>query len=286
MPSDEPRLGECGGWVKGVGNLEDNLCFCQHEAYLLLMGHQINERRQTIYRQAPIIEAIVEFRYENPLEESALEKFSLALEKFYPDSEPQPHVDIHVNIDSREVLKKEEVGVIRSNPDQTQVVVIRPKSVTCSMRAPYKDFESFNSQIEDVWDISHKAVGFRKLVRVGMRYINRIDLLDEGGIINYEDFLNLRISLPEDFTPISSYDINFTFQIPDIKSRARIISTVKHDIVINHASFFLDIDIGRTYELPQKKADVSLILQDMRIQKNALFEQFITDKSRALFNAE
>jgi uncharacterized protein (TIGR04255 family) len=51
-------------------------------------------------------------------------------------------------------------------------------------------------------------------------------------------------------------------------------------------SFSLDIDVWRQVDVPQKDNDVLELLGKMRDAKNQLFETFITDKARDLFNAK
>jgi uncharacterized protein (TIGR04255 family) len=55
--------------------------------------------------------------------------------------------------------------------------------------------------------------------------------------------------------------------------------------VPGRVSFTLDVDVKRNLEVPQKDADVFELLAAMRKAKNDLFETFITDEARELFNA-
>lgn len=240
---------------------------------------------QKTYPNAPIIEAVVEFRFENSIDEHEIKNISSNLSRFLPDEESKPDVDIQIDLNLKDHKINQTSVVIRSSSDQTRLAVIRPNSLICSVKAPYKNFEDFENHISDVWESSYRVTGFRKIVRVGMRYINRIDLLMDDGKVEYEDYLNLKINLPNELELITSYDINFAFEIPEIKSGARIHSNVVKDIVINHASFFLDIDIGRLVDVPQKRAEIFALLREFRSHKNRLFETFITDKARALFHA-
>lgn len=242
---------------------------------------------QVTYPNAPIIEAIVEFRFQNPIDQTGFDKLSAALSKILPDERLAPHIDIVIDIGTNGFRKEEVKGVIRSIPDQTKLVVIRPLIIACSVQAPYKDYEDFKRFVFQVWDIATKASGFRNLQRVGMRYINRIDIpYDDEMKADYEEYLNLRINLTENFPSITSYGLNFTFQITEIDGEARIISNVTNDIVINHASFFLDIDVGKAQSVPQKRSELVEMIDKMRLIKNGLFEQFITDKARALFHVQ
>jgi len=53
--------------------------------------------------------------------------------------------------------------------------------------------------------------------------------------------------------------------------------------LIGYASFALDIDLIRDYEVPQADDDLWAYLSEVRRIKNSIFESCVTDKARALF---
>lgn len=242
--------------------------------------------KQLTYEKPPIIEAVVEFRFSPELSETELRRLSKAFSNSYPEVDEQLDYTIKYDIATEAVDKDQKKNLIRSTSDQSRGLLIKRDGISCSVRAPYSGYDLFREDIVQCWKTVHSTLGFRKLERVGMRYINRVDLLMVNNLVDYERYLNLRINLPEEFPPISSYQMGFTFNVPEILSESRISSSVQHGVVLNHASFFLDIDIGRTFDLPQREDKIFDIVDTMRTEKNRLFETFITDEARELFNAK
>lgn len=243
-------------------------------------------RPQSPYVSAPIIEAVVEIRFDEAFDEQQIKKVATKLGSYLPEIDEVDHVNIELKLPEEKIERSKEQRFRLSNSDQTLTCIIAKDRIIISQFAPYSDYSFFENHIKKCWEIAYKHQGFRPISRIGMRYINRIDLAwDESGSIDYEDFFNLRINLPEEFHTLTGYKIEFTFPIKEAGLKSRIISTVAEGQIIGHASFFLDIDVYGDTDVPQKKSELLSYLQRCRAQKNDLFETFITDKARGLFNA-
>lgn len=236
------------------------------------------------YDTPPITEAVVEFRFEQSLDETNIKA---ALEKL---KEQLPNIEEGVAKEFRFELTKgnlqessEEKRYRLSDDDGRILLVIAPKMFSVSHLAPYESWDAFEADISRLWDTVYRVSGYRKLTRIGTRYINRLDLKIENDLVEFEKYLDLKICLPDDFPPINGYNLTFTFDIHDIRSKATVKSMVAEPVIIDFGAFILDIDISRTYELPQKKSDIFHYLSSVREHKNMLFETFITDKARELF---
>ena len=54
--------------------------------------------------------------------------------------------------------------------------------------------------------------------------------------------------------------------------------------LIDHVSLLLDIDLFKDQNVPQKDNEVWELFSHLHRQKNKIFEAFITDKARELFD--
>lgn len=131
--------------------------------------------------------------------------------------------------------------------------------------------------------IVHEVTGLRKIIQLGVRYINRIDVPINGPITRYEDYLTINLSLPEDWDGIGSYAWRFERPYPELASLAIVQSAIIAPEIPNHAAFLLDIDVIRKQDIPAKVEDIFLLLGKMRDLKNNIFELSITDTARTSF---
>lgn len=247
------------------------------------------------YRHAPIVEAVVEFRFEGEADEKFLDEMARKLKNQFPSQEDQKRREFQFEIPvadnvsaSARIDKTKDLSVKRlTDGDGARILLISTSTISVSRLPPYDCFDGLRADAESTWNAAHRLTGVRKLNRIGMRYINRIDLpLDESKSVNFEEYLNLHINVPEKYEAINSYSLVFECPLPEIGCIAKIRSSIGDPALIDHASFFLDIDVIRLAELPVKKADIFRLLDDMRRAKNEMFEEFITDKARAIFDAD
>lgn len=231
---------------------------------------------------------MIQFRFDQPMSENQIARFLKALRADYPQSKEIRRVQFKVNTEAGEIEKTDDPNQHRlANEEENRLVIVGHDSILVSHLAPYGGWEELERAAEFAWKTSRKIAGVRKLVRYGVRYINRLDLpLDSDGSVDYEEYLALRIRLPEDFDSLNAYEIKFSFDMHDIQAAGTVSSKVAEQVIIDHGAFYLDIDISSTYNLPQNYDDLISKLREVRLKKNNLFEQFITDKAREIFNGE
>lgn len=124
-----------------------------------------------------------------------------------------------------------------------------------------------------------------EIIRIGVRYINRIDIpIDKQGKIKNEDYLNIYPHLPESIDkPMFNYLNQVTLPTPNEYWDTIITSTNMPSPRINCISLLLDIDVFRTKEIPIKEDGLLATLSEVRGIKNDLFEQCITSKTIKVF---
>jgi uncharacterized protein (TIGR04255 family) len=242
------------------------------------------------YFAPPIIDATIELRFQNSLKQADRERVSKKFAKRYPLVEQRTVQQIMVNVQTTGIATQATVQehlTRRRSTDNAAVVQVGDFVFDVATAAPYGGWhELFDRFVED-WETAKRIWRYRPIQRIGLRYINRIDLEpNEKDVVEYENYLNLRINLPETFPPITGYELGFQSDLEHIKCGIRVQSGTVPPAVPGKMSFSLDIDVWRQVDVPQKDEDVLRLLGEMRKAKNELFETFIKDEARRLFDAK
>ena len=255
---------------------------------IVLAQSPSSSERARQYRLAPIVDAIIEVRFTNEVTDDLKETASDKFQASYELKENVSHQQISVSISAESAPETNVQSLAnlikRSSLDQPRFVQIGNDLLNVAAGAPYKGWDVLFGDFKSAFLVCKKTWGFRPIRRIGVRFINRIDLpCNDEGIVDYEEYLNLRIKLPPEFPAINYYDLAFSTPLTDIRSLATIRSGVVQPAVPGLISFNLDIDLVCESEPPQREAELFEFLQTMRIKKNELFETFITDRARKVF---
>ena len=240
------------------------------------------------YKRPPITEAIIEIRFATAIDADAIAKSGASFRQFYPTEQIVKNVAVGVQVrdnDAPRAQINEENGHRRSSVDLTELMLIWPFTFVISQLAPYPGWEEFFARFVRDWTLWKKAVGYRKISRIGVRYINRIDipLVADNPIIEETEFLDVYPHLPEALGATFGYGVQAVLAIRDIGCKLVLNSSVVPSSLLNHASFMLDQDIAKEVDLPQRDEHLYELLERIRVKKNSAFESCITDRARELF---
>jgi uncharacterized protein (TIGR04255 family) len=129
-----------------------------------------------------------------------------------------------------------------------------------------------------------RTLSYRKLTRIGVRYINRIDIpVATTPIIQQEDYLNIYPHLPAALDPVTSYSVVAQRPVPDIGCILTLNSSSAPSPLLGHAAFIVDQDIAKEADPPQNDEGIYALLNQIRVKKNEIFEACITPRARELF---
>ena len=238
------------------------------------------------YPKAPITEAVIDLRV---LPSSALSVGDLAKVR---EEEGAAYPTMHeLNTMQGQMLfgtevsasaHKEHVGFLFRSSDGTKIHQAHVNGFSMSQLAPYPHWDEFRSEARRRWNIYCSVAKPAKIVRAGVRYINRIDI--PLPLNDFGDYLqtgpHLSPHLPQG---LSNYFMQLEIPLENIKSLATINETIIQPAKPDVVSIVLDIDIFRTDELPDSDDGVWAFIEQLREVKNDLFEACITDKARELF---
>ncbi len=151
-----------------------------------------------------------------------------------------------------------------------------------SKLAPYDSWDSFSAQGRQLWTMYREIAQPKKIARVALRYVNRLDLP-----IPFDDFKRYLRTAPEIAPDLPQGLSNFFMQvqIPQVDMEALLVinMTMAHPPAEGLASVILDLDLFRQSNLPNDEEALWQYFEQLRARKNTAFEACITDAMRERF---
>jgi uncharacterized protein (TIGR04255 family) len=144
-----------------------------------------------VYRRPPITEAVIEVRFGTAVSNDVLDKVAKRFADRYPLSEHGDVAEIAVQIGDRPILRQ---GPLQRNyklrsADASDILLLQPTILAVSRLPPYPGWEAVAERFARDFEDCRPLFGNPHLVRLGVRYINRIDV-PATGPIRVEDFLS------------------------------------------------------------------------------------------------
>jgi uncharacterized protein (TIGR04255 family) len=240
------------------------------------------------YSHPPITEAVIEIRFAGVVDHRRLGRVSSALAPRYPGVQilENRQVQLDISDPSKQPTAQVAAGARlyrRASSSETELALIAPTSLIISQLADYAGWDLFFERFKEDWNHWKRVVGYEKIARTGMRYINRLDLPAGGTIVDQEQYLNFSVRSPEALGPTIQYGAQAIFRSDAVSGLITINTGVMPSLLEDHLSIMLDIDLGRDRDVPQNDPDLFALLQEFRQEKNRVFESCITDRARELF---
>ena len=232
------------------------------------------------YEKAPVTEAVIEFRFAQPLGDADPERIARRLEGKFPNKTSV--LDVGVQVSPQGVgINQSQSGFRLTTKDELRIVIASKANVVSSVLAPYVGWDELRQQSEVVLGAVNAVVGRPRMSRVGVRYINRLDI--PGTEIDMADWIRLSVSPPPELGQ-NLAEFAGRVVLPRLEG---IVSALMFQSVpsplIDHTSVLLDIDNFIDQEVPLSDEALWVRLEEIRIHKNNIFEFCITEKTRALF---
>ena len=172
-----------------------------------------NKVKHEVYNKAPIVVAIIQFRYEK-IENFDSKKIISAGEKRkkeYPTSKIgiSHTIKLDHTSETKISLGNNEInGVVFKSSDQTKVLTVGLDKFTLEFHGKYPGWDSVEKEVKELWALfSPELVGL-KLLGLSMRYTNRINLPIETREIN--KYFNIYIHSKTGDHVISQFEIRYT----------------------------------------------------------------------------
>lgn len=245
----------------------------------------------TAYDRPPITEAVIEFRVRDRYTADAMQQLVAKLRKPYPNATEQSNVEVAIEATGGAPIVRPQIeanGYKLSSEDQADIVLLGNASLATARLAPYPGWEAFTERAQKNWKIWRKSKKTNPVNRIGLRYINRVDIPhEEGKKIRLGDYMRVTPNFPKDgaiLSDLSNYVVQVNTGTRDKNWDVTLTSTpVNPPPLLDHASLLLDIDIFRTREMPTANDHIWEEVERIHALKNEIFEMCITDQSRRLF---
>jgi uncharacterized protein (TIGR04255 family) len=254
--------------------------------------------RKPPYKKPPITEAVIELRVKLP-EGTAVDDFR-QLGTLLPSSYSAP-VDIYEDVTTIELrpgklapiaqTTRTHQGYRFAKADESRVLQAKLGGFTYSALAPYHSWETFCPDARELWEVYRETFHPTSVVRVAVRYINRIDIplniVDSKGQLQLENYFRTYPQVTDELPhhTMAGFVMQVEIPQPDIES----ILLLKQGVVPPpHPEVFsvlLDLDIFREVAWnPNDDETIWGFLQALRERKNQAFEASITTNARKLFD--
>jgi len=238
------------------------------------------------YPRAPITEALIDIRVTLPerMTVADLAHVNIGEDVGYPQRRNQFAGEARIDIGEQlgTSTRQSHVGYTFASSDERQIVQVRLDGFTFSRLAPYDRWESFREEARHLWTLYRSVAEPASIVRVAVRYINRLDLpLPMDDLTDYlRTVPEVSSDLPQS---LGSYLMQLEIPQEDMGASVLLNEALLPPKDADTASILLDIDLFRPLETPIGEEELWNLLDQFRVRKNEVFEACITERTRELF---
>ena len=240
------------------------------------------------YSHAPIMSAILEVQAEqNGSREEAFFHHDVSFEvPAYPTKQIIQGVEAQFTVNPTTfgttvgtAATQTQAGVLYQSSDRKQSFRLTPQGFTFVRLNPYENWDSFIFEARGIWERCLPHV--KTVSRLGLRYINRLDL--PLPIRDFKDYLR---TVPE-ISPDMPQELSGMFmrvQLPFESDETQLFLTEamiepdRPEVI----SLVLDIDVSSVPKRYFVSKDMWNMFEQFRTIKNQVFEACITDRMREL----
>lgn len=236
----------------------------------------------------PITEALLDIRVNLPKETTleTLLSFQNGIKDHFPNKKERHLGTFRIKTGAApEVLASADRtdGYMFYAPDNKKIVQARLDGFTFNKLKPYSKWEVFSQEAKYLWEHYVEVAKPINIVRLALRYINRIELP-----LPFGDFKEYLLTTPEIASDIPQGLAQFFMQLvipnADIQATAVITETIeKTDDKSKVLPLIFDIDVSRNIILDLKSDEIWNIMDNLRNFKNQIFMNSLTAKTKELF---
>lgn len=241
-------------------------------------------RMSARYSRSPIVEAVCEFRlpaqckWDLTVYGSIYEK----LRQQFPIKQDVPVRSIEFSEGPGEF--QQTVGISTqmqiSTEDKRQIIRIGSRTFSLSQKSPYLGWKKMKSQLKEVFGVVSDFVEFNTLSRIGLRYINLVEI--QTPHVKIEEYFNYRPIWPWGELVTNEVMTRCLFVYREGRDACRAIFSDKKINKENSSSFVLDFDYFLQKPDSVNSGEALHWVDEAHEAVESLFERSITDKTRSL----
>ncbi len=238
-----------------------------------------------IYKQAPITEALIDLRVANAHILSP-EQFRKELSIIATDYPTQREIvdfasEVSIGETVGAITRQTPFGLLWASADGKQVFQARQNGITFSKLAPYGQWSTFRDETRRLWNLYREITAPQQLLRIAVRYINRLDL--PLPFVDLKEYLRTSPEISPALTQeLSGYFMQLQLPQPDLKALLVLNQATVPSPSPDQASVLLDIELSRETELVNDEEFLWNYLEQLRFRKNQIFDGCLTEKMKEM----
>lgn len=237
--------------------------------------------------KAPIHEALLDFQVVLPPDSEQLDfkLFGQGLEDRFPGQQKRVELvqSFQFPDDQKQVPPVKNVsGYLFTSKADGKIVQARRDGFTFNKLRPYSKWADFSAEAKELWmrylDFAHPTA----VKRIGLRYINRIEIPDE--LTDLRELCLLFPAIPKGIPDVwFEYFQRFASQL-DSGSMSIVTLSIDAPSHSSKAAIILDIDVVKTLDnVPPVTETLWGQCEELRTWKNGIFDAGLTPKAKELF---
>ena len=240
------------------------------------------------FRNAPITEALLDIRVVLPEDVTLakLETFQGLVKERFPEKQERISFTADFKL-SREGFETSPTsggpdGYLFQSSVEKKIVQARLDGFTFNKLKPYENWEVFSSEARELWDLYFQLTSPIKITRIALRYINKIEIP-----LPMKDFKEYILTIPEIAPKLPQGLSNFFMRLeiphPAIETTALITQTMEALTDDQRLPLIFDIDVFQNRTYSDNKTEIWEEFEKLRLVKNDIFFDSITEKTKELF---
>src|SRR5258708_5559593 len=151
------------------------------------------------YPKAPITEGVIHLSVAGTATPEELQKLVKRFAKDYPQQEALAAINVTINTTGGAATVEQDLQGYRvKSTDQADIVLVFPDGVAAARLPPYPGWEHLRERTRTAWTEWRGNITYSALKRVGIRYINRIDVpIKKAEILEIDAYLRLAPRVPD-----------------------------------------------------------------------------------------
>ncbi len=244
-------------------------------------------------KTTPIVEAVLELFFEpgKDVKMEQIEAFAAEVGERFPLKNPIYEQLFAFKIDpptaSQSVTDVKPVGLDLRNTAKNRVLLPRVDRFTVSYLSPYVSWPALLVDLKAYYEIYKAHVPHGPLARLGMRYINHVEITFVDGRVDLDEYLKTGPKLPTEYgleDVVGAYDSTVLIPVPTedqlCRAKVRLKLSELRDALL---PMILDIDVFYAITAPLTWDAIAQRFEVMRQARNAIFFGTLTEKALSTY---
>ncbi len=248
--------------------------------------------KHTVFPNAPITEALLDIQVLLPKDTTLdiLESIYDTVKSEFPQKEELLFIEGKINMKKQTMSAAEESTntTVKTNGfrfrslESNKLIQSRLDGFTFNKLKPYDNWELFVKEARSLWDSYKEVAKPEKVLRLGLRYINRIDI--PLPFKNFSEYiLNPPQLSPELPQSLSNFFTRVVVPFDEIQADAIITQTIQNPTEKQKLPFIFDIDVYKEIQHEINDDEIWDNFEKFRKIKNDIFFNSLTKKTKEMF---